>query len=149
RERYSSCHRQAAALRRELEELAARAGALERDRDLLAFEIEEIEELDPSAEDEELLAAERERLRRLDALRGAAGAGAEALAQEGAPEGCAAAGQGRSGRARSAGHGGGDVRSGNHGPGRARAQGRGPGRAHRGAQSGRAGWPAARDRLRW
>src|SRR5256714_6600398 len=83
RERYSSCHRQAAALRRELDELAARAGALERDRDLLAFEIEEIEALDPSAEDEELLAAERARLRKLDALRGAAGVGAEALAPEG------------------------------------------------------------------
>src|SRR5436309_267603 len=79
RERYSNCHRQAAALRRELEELAARAGALERDRDLLAFEIEEIEALDPSAEDEELLTAERARLRSLDALRGAAGVGAEAL----------------------------------------------------------------------
>src|SRR5205807_198042 len=83
RERYSNCHRQAAALRRELDELAARAGALERDRDLLAFEIEEIEALAPSAEDEELLTAERARLQRLDALRGAAGAGAEALAPEG------------------------------------------------------------------
>src|SRR5438309_12007697 len=80
RERYSSCHRQAAALRRELDELTARAGALDRDRDLLAFEIEEIEALAPSAEDEELLTAERARLQRLDALRGAAGAGAEALA---------------------------------------------------------------------
>ena len=84
RERYSSCHRQAAALRRELDELAARAGALERDRDLLAFEIEEIEELDPSAADEEPLLAERGRLRSLDALREAAGGAAEALAPDGA-----------------------------------------------------------------
>ncbi|MEA2369230.1 MAG: repair protein RecN [Thermoleophilaceae bacterium] len=79
RERYVIRHRQAAALRRQLGELRARAGALDRDRDLLAFEIEEIEALDPSAEDEERLAEERERLGRIDALRAAAGAGAEAL----------------------------------------------------------------------
>jgi DNA repair protein RecN (Recombination protein N) len=84
RDRYTTRHRQAAALRRRLDELTARAGALDRDRDLLAFEIEEIEALDPSAEDEERLRAERERLSRLDALRAAAGAGAEALAPEAA-----------------------------------------------------------------
>ena len=82
RDRYTSCHRQAAALRRRLDELMARAGALDRDRDLLAFEIEEIEALGPGAEDEERLRGERERLLRLDALRAAAGAGAEALAPE-------------------------------------------------------------------
>jgi len=83
RERYAARHRDAAGLRRRLGELRARAGALDRDRDLLAFEIEEIEELDPSAEDERALTAERERLSRLDALRAAAGSGAEALAPEG------------------------------------------------------------------
>jgi len=57
-------------------------GALDRDRDLLAFEIEEIEELDPSPDEEEALLAERGRLRAVDALRAAAGAGAEALAPE-------------------------------------------------------------------
>jgi DNA repair protein RecN (Recombination protein N) len=82
RERYAARHRQAGALRRELDELRARAGALDRDRDLLAFEIEEIEELGPSAADEQELFAERERLRRVDALRAAAGAGAEALAPD-------------------------------------------------------------------
>jgi DNA repair protein RecN (Recombination protein N) len=82
RERYAARHREAAALRRRLGELRARAGALDRDSDLLAFEIAEIEELEPSAEDEGALAAERERLRRLDGLRAAAGAGAEALAPE-------------------------------------------------------------------
>jgi DNA repair protein RecN (Recombination protein N) len=51
RERYAGRHREAGALRRQLDELRARAGALDRDRDLLAFEIGEIEELDPSAED--------------------------------------------------------------------------------------------------
>ena len=82
RERYAGRHRQAGALRRELEELRARAGALDRDRDLLAFEIEEIEELGPSAADEQELVTERERLRSVDALRAAAGAGAEALAPD-------------------------------------------------------------------
>src|SRR5437763_4676914 len=82
RERYAATHRTAAALRRELEALRARVGALDRDRDLLAFEIEEIEELDPSPDEEEALMAERGRLRAVDALRAAAGAGAEALAPE-------------------------------------------------------------------
>ena len=82
RERYVARHREAGALRRQLGDLRARAGALDRDRDLLAFEIEEIEALDPSPDEEERLGAERERLRRLDALRAAAGAGAEALAPE-------------------------------------------------------------------
>src|SRR5947209_4105011 len=42
RERYAASHRNVGSLRRELEGLCARVGALERDRDLLAFEIEEI-----------------------------------------------------------------------------------------------------------
>src|SRR5436309_1636514 len=79
-ERYAAVHARVAAIRRELSELQARAGARDRDRDLLAFEIEEIEALDPSVEDERSLRAERERLRRIDGLRAAAGAGAEALA---------------------------------------------------------------------
>jgi DNA repair protein RecN (Recombination protein N) len=91
RERYAALHRQAAALRRELDELRARAGALDRDRDLLAFEIEEIDELGPSVPEEAELAAERERLRRVDALRSAAGAGAEALVADGGPNGLGAA----------------------------------------------------------
>ena len=84
RDRYSAQHRHVAAIARELESLRGRAGALDRDRDLLAFEIEEIEELDPSAADEEALLAERGRLRSLDALREAAGGAAEALAPDGA-----------------------------------------------------------------
>src|SRR3954453_2066368 len=62
-----------------LEELRERAGARERELDLLAFELREIEALDPSEEDEHALLAERERLRHLEALRGAALAGAEAV----------------------------------------------------------------------
>ena len=82
RDRYAAQHRHVAAIARELESLRGRAGALDRDRDLLAFEIEEIEELDPSAADEEALLAERGRLRSLDALREAAGGAAEALAPD-------------------------------------------------------------------
>ncbi|MFL5913678.1 MAG: DNA repair protein RecN [Gaiellaceae bacterium] len=79
-DRVAAAHARVGAARRELEELRGRAGARDRDRDLLAFEIEEIEALDPSPEDELALQAERERLSRIDALRAAAGAGAEALA---------------------------------------------------------------------
>src|SRR5215218_2062537 len=62
-----------------LEELRGRAGARERELDLLAFELREIEALDPSEEDERALLGERARLRHLEALRGAALAGAEAV----------------------------------------------------------------------
>ena len=79
-DRFAAAHARVGAARRELEELRGRAGARDRDRDLLAFEIEEIEALDPRVEDEVALQAERERLSRIDALREAAGAGAEALA---------------------------------------------------------------------
>jgi DNA repair protein RecN (Recombination protein N) len=70
-------------LERRLEDLRQRAGTRDRDLDLLAFEIEEIEALDPSEEDETALRADRERLRRLDALIAAAGAGAEAISPDG------------------------------------------------------------------
>ncbi len=69
-------------LERALAELRARAGTRDRDLDLLAFEIEEIEALGPSADEERGLLAERERLRRLDRLRAAAGTGSEALAPD-------------------------------------------------------------------
>jgi DNA repair protein RecN (Recombination protein N) len=79
RERYAACHGRVRALRSELEELRARAGARDRDRDLLAFELDEIEALGPAVEEEAGLLAERGRLRQIDGLRAAAGAGAEAL----------------------------------------------------------------------
>jgi DNA repair protein RecN (Recombination protein N) len=69
-------------LGRELDELRERAGSRDRDLDLLRFEADEIEELDPSEEDERALLEERERVRRLDALRSAAAAGGEALAPD-------------------------------------------------------------------
>jgi DNA repair protein RecN (Recombination protein N) len=65
-----------------LAELRERAGARERELDLVAFELDEIEAADPSeAEEAELLAA-RERLRHLDALRGAALGAAQAAAPD-------------------------------------------------------------------
>lgn len=69
-------------LTRDLEELKGRAGTRDRDLDLLAFEIDEIDQLGPSEAEEESLRAERERLRRVDALRAAAAAGSEAIAPE-------------------------------------------------------------------
>jgi DNA repair protein RecN (Recombination protein N) len=70
-------------LERALAELRERAGTRDRDLDLLAFEIEEIEALDPSEEERASLSAERARLRHLDGLLAAAGAGAEAIAPSG------------------------------------------------------------------
>ena len=78
----AAAHTRARETMRELEELRGRAGTRVRDLDLLAFEIEEIEALGPSEEEKERLVAERERLRRVDALIAAAGAGGEAIAPE-------------------------------------------------------------------
>ena len=73
---------------RELEatmsELRALAGARDRELDLVAFELDEIEAVSPSEEEEAELLAERDRLRNLETLRGAASAGAEAIAPDGA-----------------------------------------------------------------
>jgi DNA repair protein RecN (Recombination protein N) len=83
RAQYTSVHGRVAALRSELGELRARAGGRDRDRDLLAFELDEIDALAPDAGEAESLAAERGRLRQIDGLRAAAGAGAEAIVPEG------------------------------------------------------------------
>ena len=71
--------RAAAARVAELRELA---GARERELDLLEYELAEIDALAPCEGEHEQLLEARERLRRLDALRSAAGAGAAALAGE-------------------------------------------------------------------
>jgi DNA repair protein RecN (Recombination protein N) len=68
--------------RRELEALRERAGARERELDLLGFELEEIEAAAPSLEEEAELTAQRDRLRHMEALRGGAMAGAEAITPE-------------------------------------------------------------------
>jgi DNA repair protein RecN (Recombination protein N) len=65
-----------------VEELRAMAGARDRELDLVAFELREIDEVGPSEEEERELLAERDRLRHLEALRSAALVGAEAVAPE-------------------------------------------------------------------
>jgi DNA repair protein RecN (Recombination protein N) len=62
-----------------LDGLRERAGARERELDLLEFELREIEAAAPSEDEEAALRAERERLRHLEALRGAAFVAAEAI----------------------------------------------------------------------
>jgi DNA repair protein RecN (Recombination protein N) len=64
-------------------ELRALAGARERELDLLAFELGEIEDVAPSEEEAATLTLDRDRLRNLEALRAAAAGGAEAIAPEG------------------------------------------------------------------
>ncbi|MGH2845137.1 MAG: AAA family ATPase, partial [Thermoleophilaceae bacterium] len=73
-------HGRARQLEGRLAELRERAGTRDRDLDLLAFEIEEIDALAPTEQERESLAGERERLRRTDALMAAAAGGAEAIA---------------------------------------------------------------------
>jgi DNA repair protein RecN (Recombination protein N) len=69
-------------LEEELEGLRELAAARERELDLLEHELSEIEAADPQEGEHERLQRERERLRRLDALRAAAGTGVEALTPE-------------------------------------------------------------------
>ncbi len=69
-------------LTRRADELHTLAGARERELDLIAFELDEIEAVAPGEAEEHELLAERERLRHSETLRLAAGAGADALAPE-------------------------------------------------------------------
>jgi DNA repair protein RecN (Recombination protein N) len=71
------------ALAAELAELRERAGARERELDLLEWELREIEEAAPDAGEEADLLAERERLRHAEALAAAAAAGLAALEGDG------------------------------------------------------------------
>jgi DNA repair protein RecN (Recombination protein N) len=82
RARAAAAHAELRALVRRAEELGALDGARERELDLLEFELREIEEVDPSEAEAAELAAERERLRHLEGLRGAALASVEAIAPE-------------------------------------------------------------------
>jgi DNA repair protein RecN (Recombination protein N) len=79
----AAAHARVRQIERDLAELRERAGTRDRDLDLLAFEIEEIESLGPTEEEKNSLSAERSRLRELDGLLAAAGAGAEAIAPSG------------------------------------------------------------------
>src|SRR5829696_6067466 len=81
-----------------LEALEARAGARDRELDLLVWELEEIERAAPSEGEEAELTGERERLRHLEGLRGAVAGGLGALEGEssGGDYGSAAGGYGAS-----------------------------------------------------
>jgi len=74
-------------LEQRLLELRELAGGRERELDLLAYELAEIDAIAPDEREHELLLAARERLRSLDALRSAAGAGADALAPDASASG--------------------------------------------------------------
>jgi DNA repair protein RecN (Recombination protein N) len=87
RARAAQAHAELRALLRRAEQLGAIGGARERELDLLEYELREIEEVDPSEEEQAALTAERERLRHLVGLCGAAVAGAEAIAPESGEEG--------------------------------------------------------------
>ncbi|ADB51501.1 DNA repair protein RecN [Conexibacter woesei] len=82
RQRAAAAHAELRALTKRAEELGAIGGARERELDLLEYELREIEEVDPSEAEQAELTGERERLRHLEGLRGAAVAGAEAIMPE-------------------------------------------------------------------
>ena len=65
-----------------LERVEGLAGARERELDLLEFEIDEIERVDPAPGEDGELRAERERLRNVEALQRAAWGAEQALAEE-------------------------------------------------------------------
>jgi DNA repair protein RecN (Recombination protein N) len=75
----AAAHDAVRALEGRLEDLAGEGGARERELDLLAYELSEIDAIAPTAEEESELMAERERLRHAEGLIGAAGVGAECL----------------------------------------------------------------------
>ncbi len=79
REAYVAAYRRERALAARLEELRERAGARDRELDLLEWELAEIEQAAPREEEESELEAERGRLRHVEALREAAAGGAGAL----------------------------------------------------------------------
>ena len=87
REAFAAAYAGERAVREELDELRARAGARDRELDLLVWELEEIDRADPSEAEEEGLVAERERLRHLTSLIGAAGGALAALSGDDASSG--------------------------------------------------------------
>ncbi|MEA2178067.1 MAG: repair protein RecN [Solirubrobacteraceae bacterium] len=89
----AAAHAEVRALEAALEELRERAGARERELDLLEYELREIEEADPAEGEDEALRAERDRLRHVEALRAAALGAVTAVAgdAEGGADGAGAA----------------------------------------------------------
>jgi len=82
RERVRATHQRVRDLSGWVDELRALAGARERELDLLAFELDEIEAADPTVEEAEALARDRDRLRNLEALRGGVAGACELVAPE-------------------------------------------------------------------
>jgi DNA repair protein RecN (Recombination protein N) len=89
----AAAHGEVRRLEAALEELRERAGARDRELDLLEFELREIEEADPSEAEEQALRAERDRLRHVELLRAAALGAVEAVSgdEEGGSDGAGAA----------------------------------------------------------
>ena len=83
RGRVAAGYERVRALEERLEQLRELAGARERELDLLAFELREIEAAAPDEDEARVLAEERERLRHAETLRGAAAAGAESISPDG------------------------------------------------------------------
>ncbi|HMA26323.1 MAG TPA: DNA repair protein RecN [Solirubrobacterales bacterium] len=79
---YREAHAEVTRIERELATIEEREGARERDLDILRYELEEIEAAKPDPAEETELAAERERLRHAEDLRGAAAAALGALSGE-------------------------------------------------------------------
>ncbi len=82
RERVAGAYDRVRALEERFAGVNELAAGRERELDLLAFELDEIEGVAPSEEEASELAVERERLRHLETLRGAAFGGAEAISPE-------------------------------------------------------------------
>jgi DNA repair protein RecN (Recombination protein N) len=84
--RCANAYRLRERLQAELDDLRELAGARERELGLLEHELAEIDAAAPEESEHEWLLAARERLRRLDALCSAAGAGAEGLTPDSAED---------------------------------------------------------------
>jgi DNA repair protein RecN (Recombination protein N) len=82
RDDFAAVYSRERALRDELEALRERAGARDRELDLLEWELAEVDAAAPSESEEAELTVERERLRNLEGLRLAAAGGIEAIAPE-------------------------------------------------------------------
>jgi DNA repair protein RecN (Recombination protein N) len=92
----ASAYERVRGLEDRVEQLRELAGARERELDLLAFELREIEAAAPREDEAAGLAEERERLRHAETLRGSAAAAAESIfpdGETGAPDGDAGAAQ--------------------------------------------------------
>ena len=82
REQVADAYARVRAAEDRFEEITAAAAGRERELDLLAFELDEIESVAPSEQEASELAVERDRLRHLETLRGAAFGSAEAISPD-------------------------------------------------------------------